>query len=401
MKKVLSIFCICSVIVTVLSSLMTGCSSKNNNINTEQNAVSYVENEDFQNFIDSYSAFSKVNSGYYFLKSMKLYFFDTATKEAYIVCNKPNCEHNSNDCMAFFSIFNYYPFQLSYFNNSLYVLGWEDEGSNIRHNYIYEVSLDKYKRKKAAYLFDGTDTSSVYFILHRGYVYYLKGGASGLNETTSCLYRKKLGSTNKKEEAEKIYEISGIGASIMDIKASGNNIVLLTSSYGDTEGNGYKTSYTIIDIHSLKSKEIAGNEAYSLFADGEVAYYEKGENTVNRIDINTNKENFFCEIDGPAYISADNNYIYFDNIQAIYIGKADEKDRKILVYDKNGNYITEIVPKNPKDDCYFGGDDIMIFKENIVGETMTDSNADNGTKGYYVLDKSQLTSPDRQFIDME
>ena len=39
----------------------------------------------------------------------------------------------------------------------------------------------------------------------------------------------------------------------------------------------------------------------------------------------------------------------------------------------------------------------MIFKEIIRGEITKN----NGTNGYYVLDKSQLTSPDKQFIDME
>lgn len=97
------------------------------------------------------------------------------------------------------------------------------------------------------------------------------------------------------------------------------------------------------------------------------------------------------------YISADSNYVYFDNLQSIYIDKIDENDRKIFVYDKSGKYVTEITPKNPKDDCYFGGDDMMIFKENIDGETAES----DGAKGYYVLDKSQLKSPDKQFIDME
>ena len=84
-------------------------------------------------------------------------------------------------------------------------------------------------------------------------------------------------------------------------------------------------------------------------------------------------------------------------MQAIYIGRIDKKDRKIFVFDKSGNYITEITPRNPKDYCYFGGDDVMIFKEFIGGEIVES----DGTKGYYVLDKSQITSPDKQFIDME
>ncbi len=73
-------------------------------------------------------------------------------------------------------------------------------------------------------------------------------------------------------------------------------------------------------------------------------------------------------------------------------------DRKIYVYDKKGSFVTEIVPKNPTDACYFGGDDIMIFKEITVTGEVVES---EGANGYYVLDKSQIASPDKQFIDME
>lgn len=400
MKKILNEICISLVFITVLSLALSGCSKENSNINTEQNATTYVENEDFQNFFGNFYNIAKVKNGYYFFTGMNLYYYDAKSKEAYPVCNKPNCDHNG-DCTSFFSIFSYYPFELSYYNNSLYVLGWEEEG-NIRHNYIYEISLDNFKRKKAAYLFDSTDSmNSVHFIIHRGYVYFLKGISGNLEERTDYIYRVKLGNKNKKKDAEKIYEFSGIGASINGLIASGNNIIISNNCYGDTNGNDYKTSYSLIDIHSLKSKEIVGNKAYSLFANGNNIFYEKGTDTVNCINLDTKEEKFFCEINGPAYISADSNYIYFDNIQSVYIDKNEEKDRKILVYDKKGNYVTEIVPKNPKDDCYFGGDDIMIFKENIVGETITNDGDTNGAKGYYVLDKSQLTTPDKQFIDME
>jgi len=397
MNRIRNKISLCFIVVLVLSALSASCSGKAMHINTSQKSASYVEDEDYQSFLRADSAFAKAENGYYFLNGMKLYFFDTKAKESYIVCNKTNCKHDSADCMADFNIFNYYPFQLSFCNNALYILGWEEEGNNLRHNYIYEISLENYKRKKAAYLFDGTDTGSVSFIIHRGYVYYLKGSAGSLKETTSYLYRKKLGSTNKKEKAEIIYEFSGIGASIIDIKASANHILVLNASYGDTKGNDYKTSYCKIDIHSLEAKEIAGNEAYSLFADENNIYYENGTDKVYCINLNTNEEKLFCNINGPAYISADSKYIYFDNRQKMHI-EENFNDRKIYVYDKSGNYITEIVPKNPKDDCYFGGDDVMIFKEITVTGEVVES---EGTNGYYVLDKSQLTSPDKQFIDME
>lgn len=398
MKKIFQNICTGLVIAVVLSSLLTGCSGNNSKVNTQQNAVAYVENEDYQNFLDKSSAIAKVNNGYYFFNNLILHYFDSQTKEAYPVCSKPNCDH-IGDCTAYFSIFNYYPFMLSYYNNSLYVWGWEEDGT-ARHNYIYEISLDNYKRKKAVYLFDSTSSSSIYFIMHRGYVYYIKDRGNNLKEQTDYLYRAEIGDTSTKREEEKIYEFSGIGASIWGLTASNNNLIVINSAYGDTAGNGYQTSYSLINIHSLETKEIVGDEAYSLFTDGNYAYYEKGDNKVNRIDINTNEERVFCNVNGPSYISADSNYIYFDNLRSISIGQRDEKDRKIFVYDKTGKYITEIVPKNQKDECYFGGDDIMIFREVIAGETTIDSYDANGAKGYYVFDKTQLTSPDKQFIDM-
>lgn len=373
-------------LLLAFSILFSGCSDGRGEVNTEQNSQAYVEDEDYQNFLYPMSAFVKVENGYYFFNRLMLYYFDAQTKETYPVCNKPNCDHTTSSCMAFFNIFNSYPFLMSYYKNTLYVWGWEEDGS-VRHNYIYSVSLDDYKRKKAAFLYDGTNSGSNYFIVHRGYIYYVKNGGTDLKEQTAYLYRVKIGDTSQKREEEPIYEFSGIGASVWNVTASGNNIIVNNSAYGDTEGNDYKNSYTIIDIHSLKSKELVENGNYSVFADGNYVYYGKNENTVYRIDLATNEETFFCDIDGPCYISADSNYVYFDNLQSIYAG-TDADNRKIFVYDKSGKYITYIVPQSPKDECYFGGDDYMFFKD--MGSNSK----------VYSFDKSLLTSTDRQFIDM-
>lgn len=380
----------------VLLMLFSGCSASREKINTEQNSQSYVEGEDFQNYLDPMSAVAKADNGYYYFNDLKLYYFDIETKESYPVCNKPNCDHSSASCMAFFNMFQFYPFQLSYYKNALYVWGWEEDG-NVRHNYIYSVSLDDYKREKAAFLYDGTNTGSYYFIVHRGYIYYVKNGGTDLKEQTAYLYRVKIGDKSRKREDKPIYEFSGIGATVWNVTASGNNIIFSNSSYGDSKGNDYKNSYSIINIHSLESSELVEDGNYSIFANGNYVYYGKDENTINRIDLITKEETSFCDINGPCYISADDNYIYFDNLQSIIVGNTDEQDRKIFVYDKTGKYITEIVPKNPKDDCYFGGDDIMIFKEIKTGEVVETDEAN----GYYIFDKSQLTSPDKQFIDLE
>ncbi len=375
--------------------LFTGCSSNRIHANVNQNAEEYVANEDFQNYLDSYSSFVKTEDGYYFMNSLTLYFYDTEKNEAYPVCNKANCEHNGSDCPAYFSPLQYIPMTgLHYYDNALYILGFEKKGESRRKNYIYRISLETLKHKKAAYMFDSSEQLSVMYAMHRGYVYFVHG-ESPMKESTATLYRAKIGDTSD-TAPEAIYTFSGIGATIFGLSAYGNNLFFMTADYADEAGNGYKTTLHYMDIHTLETNQIPERE-FSHTADAGKVYYGKDEKTIECYDLKTKKTEFFCNIDGPAYISADSNYIYFDNRQKRYVDEG-FTDRKIFVYDKQGNFVTEIVPKNPTDACYFGGDDVMIFKEITVTGEVVES---EGAKGYYVLDKSQLASPDKQFIDIE
>ncbi len=379
----------------IIAVTLCSCSTNIIEVNPEQNADTYVKNEDCQNYLSAFSSFAKVDDGYYFINDSMLFFYDVKEKDAYPVCSKVNCMHSDSECSAYLSPRQFYPgMNIYYYNNAIYLLGHEDDGASRQSVYMYQISLDNFKRKKAAYLFDGTNSISIVCMLHRGYIFFSNDGGE-MEKTSATLCRVKLGNTDK-DSIEVIYEYKGIGASIASLSAYGNNVFFNTSSYSDIQGNGYETILNYIDIHTLKAEQIPERK-YSHFADNGRVYYCKDENTINYFDMN-NKENvFFCNIKGPCYISSDNNYVFFDNLQSIIVGKTEEKGRKIFVYDKNGKYITEIVPKNPKDECYFGGDDIMIFKEIIAGEVIES----DGAKGYYVLDKSQLTSSDKQFIDME
>lgn len=386
MKKIKSAICILAIIVIVLS--LFGCSKNKIFINTEQNANDYIIDEDSQNYLDLYANMAMTDDGYYFINNNHLYFFDKESKETTLVCNRINCEHNEDKCTAFFSMLNFYPVQLAYYNNSLYLLGWETEGANIHHNYIYQISLENFKRKKAAFLYDSNGMDSIVFILHRGYVYFTYGN-SAMKESKMTLYRTKLGNI-KNNTVETIFEFTAIGSDIFGLSACGNNIFFTTASYEDTDGNGYKTSLNSIDIHTLESQTLLDNNQYSYFADDQYIYYEKDQNTVNRINLYTNDDMFFCNIDGPCYISADDNYLYFDNQQAMFID-ACITDRKITVIDKRtGKFIASVIPKNKDDECLFGGNDFIFFKE-ITNE---------GLQKYYSIDKTKITQNKIDYIDM-
>lgn len=377
------------ILFILIASIITGCSANSIYVNTEQNSNGFVEIEDYQNYLDIYSGMAKADNGYYFISNSLLHYFDISTSQSYPVCSKTNCEHNSDTCTAFLSSLNFYPVQLSYYNNALYLLGWEQDGANIYHNYIYQISLDNFKRKKAAYLFDSNGLASVVFMIHRGYVYFSQGNLT-MKENTVKLNRTKLGNTKKNDSIQSVFEFTGIGSTILGLSAYGNHVFLSVASYADEKGNGYNSSLESIDIHTLKSKSIIENNMFAYFANGEYLYYEKNENTVNRVNLNTGEDKFFCNIKGPCYISGDDNYLYFDNQQSIFIDE-NITDRNILVIDKKtGKPVSTVIPKNISDECLFGGNDLLIFKG--ISEEDTDY--------YYAYSKAKLPEFDNDFIDM-
>lgn len=382
-------------VILVISASLCSCSTNKIETNVNQNSNNYIENEDCQNYISEMSSFVKVEDGYYFTSDSKLLYFDTENYQAYPVCSKTNCDHSNSNCQAYLSPLKFYPeMSMYYYDNALYLLGRENKGASSESVYIYQISLENFKQKKAAYLFDSTSGISVVCTIHRGYVYFTYDGGE-MEETKATLYRTKLGELSQNSQ-EKVFEFDGIGATIARLSAYGNKLFFNTSSYSDLQGNGYETVLNCMDIHTLENETIPQRK-YSHFADNGKVYYCKDENTIAYYDISSKEHKAFCKIDGPCYISADDNYIYFDNLQSIIVGKTEKHNRAILVYDKSGNYITNIIPKSSEDECYFGGNDIIIFKETVYEEA---TEADDA-KGYYVVDKSQLTSSDKQFIDME
>lgn len=377
---------ITSILLVLL--MLVGCSINKIEVNTNQNSTTYVNNEDYQNFLGLYSSSVKADNGYYFISNMVVHYFDNTTKKSYPICNKINCDHSNDKCSAYLSSTNFYSEQLGYYDGNLYVLGWETKQANVHENYLYQISLKDFKRRKATYLFDSSGSASCSFAIHRGFVYYTLGG-SVMQDSKAQLCRAKLGSTKKNDKDRAIYEFSGIGAEIFSLSASGNKVYFSTTSYQDEEGNGYKKSLNSVDIHTLESDVIVDDNKYSYFIDRAKIYYQKTKNVINCVDLETNSDEFFCNVDGLCYISADDNFVYFDNLQTLVIDES-KTIRKISVLDKNGNFVTEIEPRNPADDCVFGGNDLLIFRG---------STEDNKLK-YYAIDKNKIQNFDNEFIEM-
>ena len=86
-----------------------GCTSDKTEVNINQTAENFVENEDFQYYLNQNSAFVKANNGYYFVADLKVHFYDTETNQAYPVCSKANCSHSDKNARHFYHQKNFSP----------------------------------------------------------------------------------------------------------------------------------------------------------------------------------------------------------------------------------------------------------------------------------------------------
>ena len=90
---------------------------------------SYIENEDTDNRFPRLNSPHLVQVGQYYFGSFSthscfLNCYDTVSKTNEIVCSKPDCTHDNEDCNAFFMA----DYELSLYHDHLYWLGTEGEG---------------------------------------------------------------------------------------------------------------------------------------------------------------------------------------------------------------------------------------------------------------------------------
>lgn len=141
--------------------------------------VSKKKKEDFTGKvkIDNFTAYSDLGTTSLNEDSL-LQFCDAASGEKIILCDKPNCNHNNNDCNA---LFGYYPLHLSaIYNDKLYLVM---EGEDYQ-SYLYEADVNGSNRKEILSLdcFSFSSYSLIvdnYLIMEYGKDYEVEDADSG------------------------------------------------------------------------------------------------------------------------------------------------------------------------------------------------------------------------------
>lgn len=190
-----------------------------------------------------------------------LRYYDKASGETILLCNKPECSHSGGDsCEATYR--NIVPINTCLYQGSIYELAVETDSANISIN-LYKAALDGSSIDKIGSVISEPDvkdeevffqpsTNNVYnginqrpdygFIIHKGYAYvpyYLRFGKGMMGLRGAGLVRMNLTSG----ETEEIYKVESLTVGIpCNVTGAGDYVYFLLST---TTGSGRTLRYDL------------------------------------------------------------------------------------------------------------------------------------------------------------
>ncbi|MDE7308238.1 MAG: DUF5050 domain-containing protein [Lachnospiraceae bacterium] len=331
---------------------------------------------------------------------------DIQTKSYMNLCNKPQCTHTytSKDCNGYFLSCG-----IQYFEGSLYTVKqdelWEGDEEVGSEMVLYKISLDGSVKEKVCVLAtiyksdmvampdsNGTMSNSIYWIIHRGYIYYVYDiGTSGLadntcyNNMSNYISRMKIGKNEKREYIMPLNkdrmtpetDMWGYGSYVyfLDIEISiGNGVGYLyrfNTESGEVEKLPFEKrmvrTYTAWDDFLLYTNIDADGSDTGLYK------YNKDGLTEKIMDFADYDKRFGTL--SPIFLFRDTQYIY----ATAWVDK-EENITKCIVFDCEGNYISSF-------DCRIGDNKAIGLCpiDNKIMFMYTDMSSE-----WYYFDKEEL-----------
>ena len=318
-------------------------------------------------FSESMHEIARCDSGYYYLNkcsasAKNIMFYDDKSGESIVLCNKPQCEHNSEECMAYISG-SEFKSKLYYYNSCIYMLSTKGN--------LVQISADGTQRTDLGSICVMSDQDSVSVCFNDGYAYIsqeISGDIEG--NVTARLYRFNLDTGS----SDVIYEETGYGIGINSLKTYGKDTFFIKTSVAkDDKGLYSLEGKGIYRITGDNTECVLDKNAYSycIDADNNTMYYSGlGDGTVYACNLDSGKSESIYKSDndtGYFYITFDGNYIWMDDegykSMAMYFNKQSSSlDYTIYQLDTEGKLVAKrTIPDNEKIFSIMHGDGRKMF----------------------------------------
>lgn len=353
-KKIISVICT----VLFLFITITGCNDNSQNDvsntassdnvsatdtslpktkeNTSVSETDFQKNMNNGNFGKYISC--ETTTGYYFLLSNYICYADKSNMNTTILCNKPECKHNTTNCNAYLDGAN----SLTYYNGNIYYDTFDDtEGVY----YLYKINMDGTDRTKVQELerVSGSTSNSPKYIIDNDVVYIKTTEISNSASATEniSLYAVNVGDSIDKAvkidslnnvEFDKMWADSGKLYYLVTVNGSDE---IYSYDFKDNKKENVWLVPSVSEVGSWASAEVGANGWY--ITDSCLYYFLSG-NGMYKYDLSTKKNECIVKITDSSrkgIASFDNQYMYI-NCSNPVVGCS---KNEICIYDLSGNYI--------------------------------------------------------------
>lgn len=318
----------------------------------------YDPDKDAQIFSSERNAVYTENGFYTIADLERIEFIDRESGKQVPLCAKPDCTHEKESCNAYFRM----PLAIQIYDKMLYVVAAGSEESTMS---LYRLSMDGSEREevKKLYATEETDTEgcSLSFVIHRGYGYMVTNWMQkDRRERTQALYRISL---DRDEEKEIIYEYKGYVPLLYIIQGEKNRLYVTADRYLDKDLKEHETSSFYFDILKGTTTELPVPNGYGLIGEknGSLYYYKSDEKIVYRMNEDGTGQNGLFEWEySDMLICRDSNYLYLNNMVAVYENDLPETELKVMVIDYEGNVVRELADMQERGLVWSNGEQILL-----------------------------------------
>lgn len=321
------------IVMALVSVLLVSCGQNNK---TEFKGSISGENDLEQTqayFINGMHVITKCPTGYYYMSEMEtagfnlLKYYDNDEQESIVLCNKPQCEHNSKDCMAYFDMSDYKA-KIYYYNFSIYMIRMNGN--------LEKISVDGSERIILGNICNSGSSDTINMSFNGNAVYVSKENEEGINGDIKVeIYAFNLDTS----QTTKIYSETAYGLGVKSLNTYSGSTYFIKMGVSKDENDLYSISSDgLYKIEDNAVKCVITDDIYGYAIDSEMhnLYYSRLEDTGIYM-YNTDsgeKRKIYDNEDGSQYftITYDGEYLWLDDCIYKDIAKHFNKQIQALDY---------------------------------------------------------------------
>lgn len=219
---------------------------------------------------------TKCPTGYYYMSEQEmagvnlLKYYDNEEQKSIVLCNKPQCEYNSKECMAYLDMSEYKP-KIYYYNSFIYMIRMNGD--------LEQISADGSERIVLGNVCNSGSSDTINVSFNGDTAYISKENEEGINGDIKVeIYAFNI----QTKESKRIYSETSYGLGIKSLNTYGGNTYFIKMNVSKDDNDLYSISSDgLYQIQDNDVKCVITDNIYGYCIDSKMhnLYYSRLDDT--------------------------------------------------------------------------------------------------------------------------